>query len=387
MTAATTPTPATSSIRRTVVIVIAAVLALEVAFVVVTLVRRPPRGPASSSYAAGHRGARGYARILERGGHDVRRQRVPVDVERPDTSATVVVLGGDEPDEEEQDALLEFVAAGGRLVVAGGPSTDKWVGPLIGGPLFRGTPLLACQPVASVPETAGVTYVESSGQPGFSFTGPAAPVLGCNGVALAAVAAVGRGRVVVVSDEAVFQNYLLGARDNATFALAAAGGVDREVVFLEHLHGFAAPSGLLAVPSRWLLGGSVAALAGLLALLARRRPSPSAPVLEAVPPRDAHAAALAERLGAAPRGEAATAVRAAARRAIAAAAGLPHDAGDDELRDAATRLRLDPSDVRLTLDPGHTGPEDVAAAAGRVLAGAVLAAPTGGATRPRSNDG
>ena len=364
----------TKAVWRTVAVVVSIALALEVGFVVVTLLRRPPRGPASSSYAAGHHGARAYARLLERGGHEVRRQRVPVDVERPDPSDTVIVLGGDRPEPAEVRALATFVEHGGRLVVAGDEKTDQWVRPLVGS-LQRGAPLLACRPLATVPETAGVAYVESSGRQGYAYTGRAVPVLGCNGTTLAAVAALGSGRVVVVSDEAVFQNYLLGARENAAFAVAAAGGVQRDVVFLEHLHGFGAPSGLAALPARWQLAVAVLLLAGLLGLLARRQVGATAAATAVDHPRSAHADAVAERLAAAPRHEAATAVRAAARRALATAAGLPSTAAADELRAGAARVGLPDDDVRLVLDAGG---DDAAAAtaAGRVMAACLRLEPT-----------
>lgn len=364
----------TKAVWRTVAIALSVALALEVGFVVVTLLRRPPRGPASSSYAAGHLGARAYFRLLERGGHEVRRQRVPVDVERPHPSDTVVVLGGDRPEPAEVRALTSFVEQGGRLVVAGDETTDEWLRPLVGS-LERGAPLVACRPLAAVPETAGVTYVESSEQPGYSYTGRAVPVLGCNGTTLAAVAALGSGRVVVVSDEAVFQNYLLGARQNAAFAVAAAGGVQRDVVFLEHLHGFGAPSGLAALPARWQLAVAVLLVAVVLALLARRGSRSTVAAAGIDHPRSAHAEAVAERLAAAPRHEATKAVRASARRAITTAAGLPATAAADELRAAAVRLGLPAADVLLVLD---TGGDDAAAAtaAGRVMAACLRLEPT-----------
>lgn len=358
-------------------IAVAVALAIEVVFVVVTLLGRPPRGPASSSYAAGHEGARAYARLLERGGHEVRRQRVPVDVERPDPSDTVVVLDGDRPDADEVAAMAGFLQAGGRLVVAGGPTTDAWVAPLVG-TLQRGAPLLACQPLASVPETAGVRYVESSGQLGWGYTGSALPVLGCNGSTLAAVAAVGKGRLVLVSDAAVFRNYLLSARDNAAFAVAAAGGVRRDVVFLEHLHGFRSASGLAALPGPWLLAVAMVLLAGLLAVVARRRlGADRAPAGAAEQPRSAHAEAVSQRLAGSPKPEAARLVRSRARRAVAAAAGLPPDSPVDELQAAALRLGLPADDVRRAIGDG---PDDD----GATVAGGRILAACHGLRRPRT---
>jgi hypothetical protein len=352
---------------RAVALAMAVALAVEVGVVVTTLLRRAPRGPASSSYAAGHRGARGYARLLEKGGHHVRRQRVPVDVERPDPADTVVILGGSRPDRKQVDALFAFVRAGGRLVVAGDEHMDAWVTPFTRSTVRRGGELLACRPLQNVAETRGVRFVESSGQPGFADTGAALPILGCNGSALAAVAAEGQGRVVLVSDPAVFQNYLLGARQNAAFAVAAAGGVNRDVVFLEYLHGFGAPSGLAAIPFNWQVAAAVLALAGLLALAAGRRLTRHAsPSAAADHPRTAHAEAVAERLAGTDARDAARTARGAALRAVAASSGLPPDATEPDVREAAAKLGIAGPDVELVL----RGPDDEAAtvAAARILA-------------------
>ena len=368
----------TRNVWRTVTVAIAVALAAEVGFVVVTLLRRPPRGPASSSYAAGHRGARGYARLLARGGHEVRRQRVPVDVERPDPKDTVVILGATVDDAKQVAVLSDFVRLGGRLIIADRADRLAWANRFTGIPPYGGDPLLACRPLADVPETRGVQYVESSGRPGFADTDRALPILGCNGSTLAAVAAVERGRVVLVSDPAVFQNYLLGARDNATFAVNAAGGVNRDVVFLEYLHGFGAPSGLAAVPLQWQVAAGVLLLAGLLALLARRRAAapPAAAAGDQPRPRAAFADAMAARLGASPAKDAAVVARATALRAIADAAGLPPRAAAAEVRAAAARLGLPPHDVDAVLDGAPDA--DAIAAAGRVLA-AVSQTPSRGA--------
>ena len=365
-----------TGVWRAVAVAVAVALAAEVAFIVVTLLTKPPRGPASSSYATGHRGARGFAGLVERGGHEVHRRRVPLDVERPDTTDTVVILDAARPDRRELVAIEAFVRAGGRLVVASKPEDDEWLEALVGG-LRRGdNALLGCERLASVPETAGVASLESSGKPGWRDTGIAVPVLGCNGNALVAVAAVGGGRVVLVSDSAVFQNYLLAARDNAAFAVNAVGGVRRDVIFLEHVHGFRAPSGLAALPSRWLLAAATALLAAVLAVLARRRivaTRVTAP--QADHPRSVHAAAVAERLSTADARDAAGVVRAAARRAVAAAVGLPADAASSDLEAAAiSRGLADPDDIRRAIG---AGPDDEAAtvAAGRVLAACTRRSP------------
>lgn len=372
-------------VRRAVAFAVAVVLAVEVVFLVTTLLRKPPRGPANSSYAAGHRGVRGFARLLEKGGHEVRRQRVPVDVERPDPADTVVVLEGETPSDKEVAALGEFVRAGGRLVVAGSEKTDEWLSAMVGG-LSRGSGLLACRPLANVAETRRVTYVESSGQAGWFNTGNAVPILGCNDSALAAVAALGEGRIVIVSDPAVFQNYLLGARENATFVLNAVGGVRRDVVFLENLHGFGAPSGLAAIPLQAQVAVGILLAAGAIALLSRRGlASGRVPDSEAADsPRSIHAEAVAERLAAAPGSDAAKSVRAAASRAIADAAGLSANAGANELRAAAARLGLPADDVALVLQGGSDDASTVAA--GRVLAACHAVPRTTRPPRPKERD-
>lgn len=359
---------------RLIAAIIATALAVELIIVVVTLLGRSPRGPASSSYAVGPTGASGLAAVLERGGHPVRQQRVPVDLEPPDPSATVVVLDGDRPDDREVDTLRAFLADGGRLVVAGDKDTDAWVSSFVGGTMYRSGELLVCRRLRDVAETKGVDEVESSGQPGFATTAGAEPILGCRGSALAAVAKVGKGRLVVIADTAIFQNYLLDARDNATFAVAAMGGVQREVVFLEHLHGFDAQSGLAALPGGWQVALAGAALAGLLALWALHHPGASrnappddhgeAEPLRSV--RTLHPAAVAERLGARPLADAAPAVQIIARRAIARAARLPANATEAEVHAAALRLGIPDDDVNAAL--GSQPTEAAVLAAGRIIA-------------------
>lgn len=251
-----------------------AVLALlEVIAVGVLVAVRSPTGPASSAYATGPRGFAAWATLLEDDGHLVDRRRVPFDVEVPDPDTTLVVIDAT-PSPEEVSALVAFVAAGGRLV-AGGEGVEDWIDAVLGATPERGRRLAACRTLASVPETAGVQVVESSNLPGFGSFGAALPVIGCETAALVAVADVGRGRLVLVSDAAVLQEYLLGARDNATFARSVVGEVGRPVAFAEHLHGFTASSGLAALPGRVRWAAVLLVAAAGAALLARRATVPT----------------------------------------------------------------------------------------------------------------
>lgn len=274
---------------------VAALALVEVVALGVLVAVRSPSGPASSAYATGPRGLAAWATMLVDDGHPVERRRVPFDVEVPDPGTTLVVLDAT-PSAEEVRVLVGFVAAGGRLV-AGGEGVEDWVGAVLGATPQRGRPVAACRTLASVPETAGVQVVESSNLPGFASFGAALPVIGCETAALVAVADVGRGRLVLVSDAAAVQEYLLGARDNASFARAVVGEAGRPVAFAEHLHGFTAASGLAALPGRMRWAAVLLVAAAGAALLACRATRPvlataPAPSGGSLPELDALVAAL-----------------------------------------------------------------------------------------------
>ncbi len=247
----------------------------------------PPGGPPSSSYSTGADGMAAYATLLERHGHAVYQARQALDQVRLAASDTVLVL--DAPVRpEEATALGAFVRGGGTLV-AGGPNTGRWLASIVALPPkpTRATSDVATV-LAPVRETEGVRTVTTSGVYGFSpdRDGAALPILGTPDGVLAAVASVGRGRVVLVSDTFALTNGELARADNAVFALAITARGSR-VVFDELPHGYGISSGYGALPA-----GVITALVGLavgLALFgwsrAWRLGPPRRPDRELAPPR------------------------------------------------------------------------------------------------------
>ncbi|HZI38005.1 MAG TPA: DUF4350 domain-containing protein, partial [Acidimicrobiia bacterium] len=181
----------------------------------------------------------------------------------------------------------------------------------------------------------------------------------------------GSGRVVALADPSPVQNGFLAADDNAALALGLVGPPTRLVLFAEGAHGYGDSEGLSALPRRWRLALAGLGLAAGIWLYARsRRLGPPEEEARALPPpRWAYVDAVAGTLARTRRpGEAAEPVRRHARELIARRAGLPPDAGPDDLYQAAIRLGLPPDEASAAL--GAPGPTEEASvlAAGRVLA-------------------
>jgi hypothetical protein len=349
---------------RALTVVVAVLVALNVVALVVASLRPQPSGADGSAYATQPRGAAASAELLRRGGHPVTYLRASLDAARLDPAATIVVLDAPALGAGERRALARFVRAGGRLVAGGKdagrgvvPRPPRWVpnGPRI------------ARPSTPVPETSAVRRVASAGVGGFASLGGALPALG-ERPALLAVARSGRGRALLLADAAPLQNRLLARADNAALALALAGPRRRPVAFVESVHGLGRRSGLAALPARWRLGLTVAALAGLLWLASRaRRLGPPERVAEdPAPARREHVDALA--LGLARAGDPAVALaplQAAAREQVIRRAALAPDAPDEVLREAARGLGFDADEAAALT--AQRGPHD-ALALGRALA-------------------
>jgi hypothetical protein len=345
------------------------VIALNVLVYAASRLAPEPEGRPSSSYATIPAGLRAWTELLERNGHPVRRLRERPRDRLPATDTTLVVVDPRGLRAGDAAALARFVRRGGRLVAAG-----RRLEPLLGA---LGRPVAghrtqgarSAGPLAPVPEVAGVRRVTTSG--GGAWGRPAAglPALGDADAPLLVVAAHGRGRAALLADASPLQNRLLARDDNAVLALGLAGGRERPVAFVESVHGFAPESGLAALPGRWQLALAGLLLAALLFVLARARrfgpPEDAARPLP--PPRRAYVDALARALERTrdPVGAAAP-VRAAARRAVAARAGLGPDPEPATVLAAAERLGLPPDEV-AALDEPPTG-QDAVLAAGRALA-------------------
>ena len=116
---------------RVALVVLAVVVALNVALLVIAEVLPSPSGPRSSSYATSARGFAALAELLENAGHPIRRVRELPGKAKLDPSGTVIVLDPDLLRRDEARALRDFVRRGGRLV-AGGREPDSWVPTLLG---------------------------------------------------------------------------------------------------------------------------------------------------------------------------------------------------------------------------------------------------------------
>ena len=185
---------------------------------------------------------------------------------------------------------------------------------------------------------------------------------------LATVATVGAGRVLALADASPFQNRRLAQADNAAFALAAAGE-GRPVVFAEAHHGYGRTTGLGAIPLRWrwaLAGGFLAAIVWMWSR--GRRLGPPDEIERFDPPaRRAYVEAMAGALVRTRQPDVAVApLQERARRRLAARAGLPPDAGEVDLRQAASQLPLAPGDLDALFRPCRT--DDDVVAVGRAMA-------------------
>ncbi len=219
------------------------------------------------------------------------------------------------------------------------------------------------------PEVRGVGTVQTGIIGSWNDTGEAVPLLAdASGRAVAAVATVGEGRMVLLADVSVLSNGLLDRADNAAFALAAAGD-RREVVFHEYLHGYVDGGGLSTIPVGWRWALGLLGVAAVVWLVARgRRLGPPEQATRSLPPpRVQYVDALAATLARTRRPEAATApLRAAARRMLAARAGLPAGAPIPRLVSAGKELGLSDAELRAITIPGDG--EEQLLAAGRALA-------------------
>lgn len=359
-----------SPIARRITALLAVVVALNLGLGMVrSVVGTEPGGPTSSSYATGEDGLAAYADLLHERGHPVVRLRTTLDEAALSPGETLVVADPDKLSQDEADAVAAFVRSGGRLVAAG-PRTSPALRRLLGTGLdWSATGAERARPIVPVSEVAGITEVRARGTGSWRHAGGGLPVLADGPHVLAAVAAVGSGRVVAIADASVLHNRFLAEADNAAFALAAAGEPARTVRFAEAGHGYVDSVGLGALPSRWKWALFLGAGAGLAWMWSkgRRFGPPDELDRELPPPRRAYVDAVGATL--AKTGDPAASARPlqrAARRRVVARAGLPSNAGDDDVVVAARRLGLADDELEaLTRTP--TGDDDIVAAA-RALA-------------------
>jgi hypothetical protein len=338
-------------------------IGLVVVIVVVNLALRylgsvtggTPGGPESSSYATASDGVAAYAELLGRTGHRVDQLRATPHDARLEPDETAIVLDPPGVANQDADALRAFVAGGGTLVAGG--VVSSWLGRIV-----KAAP--AGEVTSGMFVRAGRLTLRTGGGDGWRNAGSMYVVAQRDGSIIVASERVGRGIVYALADPTPLQNGLLDRRDNAAFGLELAGA-GRRVAFLESYHGYGRSSGLRALPLAWMLLLSGLALAALVYLFARgRRLGPPELTERELPPtRREYVDSLAGVLARTSRDAAVAPVRRSAREALLRRAGLPVDAGDESVRDAARRFDIDPDAL---LAPVRT--DDDVLAVGRVLA-------------------
>lgn len=356
--------------RRERTLALGVVLALLVIGFVSERLSPEPEGRASSSYATIPAGAAAYASLLDRNGRDVRRLRADVGDARLDPSETLVLLDPGSLGGDARERIGRFVAAGGRLVVAGAGAAGAASGAL-DRPPRRDVPALKPgeerrprkgRPAADAPEAVGT--IESLTTARWTATGEAERVLGD----LVVAADADRGRVVLLADASPLQNRGLARAANAAVGLALAPR-ERPVRFVESVHGYGAESGLAALPGRWQALLVLGALAALLLVLAhaRRFGPPEEPDADPPPPRRAYVDAVGRTLHRTDDPVAtAQPLQHAARELVLRRSALPGDTTDRDVHAAALRLGLDEDEARVVAG-GAADREDLLVA-GRALA-------------------
>ena len=316
-----------------------------------------------SSYSTGAEGLAAYAALLEREGHPVSAARRTPGDRAPDPSTTLVIVEPPLVPGADARALRAFLRRGGRLVLAD-RRPERWLQTLVARPpRWSEATVATARALAPVPE-AGAGLVRAGGPGAWSRAGATLPVLGGRRDALVAVAVVGSGRLVLVSDPSPLANRRLALEANAALGVALAGEARRRVAFAEWAHGYGPATGLRALPERWRLTLAGLGVAALVLVLARgRRFGPvEAEARELPPPRADYARALGAALARTGwPAEAAAPVRAEARRLLALRAR-----GEQGLRPAAAEAGLSPEEASAVVD-GIRGPDEVMAA-GRALA-------------------
>ncbi|HZQ26875.1 MAG TPA: DUF4350 domain-containing protein [Acidimicrobiales bacterium] len=307
-----------------------------------------PGGPTSSSFATAPDGMAAYAELLSRAGHAVTRLRQRLDTADLPADGTVIVAGTPLTN-AETDTVRRFVDGGGHLLAAG-PETSASLRRLLGTDVTWGPrPLDVAHPLVPVPEVGGVSTVRTAGGGVWSGAAGTLPVLGDGDHALAGVATIGAGRVLLLADPSPLQNRLLDRADNAAFGLAAVGPGNAAVVFAEAGHGFHRTQGLGALPRNWKVALLVGALATVVWMWAagRRLGPAQEDARPLAPPRRAYVDAVAATL-------AKTGQPAAALEPLRAATLglLTRRAGGRDVRAAAAELGLASDEIAAVLNPG-----------------------------------
>ncbi len=311
-----------------------------------------PGGATGSSYATAGGGLAAYSSLLSHYHYGVEHQRGSIAQQQPATDATMFVLEPSDLTVDDAASLLQFVTAGGRLVV-GGESPFYLRNLRDTAPQWQ--PAGATSWTEVDPALGSVRDVEGAGVGSWSSSGSGRALVGRDGFALLTRDQVGRGEIFFLADVSPLENANLATADNAAFGLALAGGdARRPVVFAGGLHGYGASRGLAAIPDRWKVALILVAVAALAFVWsrARRFGPPDRGGRDLPPARAQYVQALsvslerthdhAGALGPAQRW---------ARARVAARAGLGANPNRDDLARAARSFGCAPDEIAALLAP------------------------------------
>jgi len=226
-----------------------------------------------SSYRATPYGTLAFYTLLKESGYDVSRLEKPLTNLKPQEPDTVVIISPPEalnPSEQEISSLKDWVEAGGTAIII-----DREIQVTIGDAEIetgRAAPASSVGPIQPTPYTRGVERLSLSDlATRVKITGAASTYhIGDAKGAVLAVARVGKGRLVLVTDPHVVANNGLSEADNVIAALNLfADQPNGKIAFDEYHHGYGAATagdGLMAyfrgTPVPWMM-----AQAALLAVL------------------------------------------------------------------------------------------------------------------------
>lgn len=319
-----------------------------------------PGGTPGSSYATAPQGLAAFRTLLTRFGHEVEVQRGTVAKQPLDPATTVFVIEPNELTADDAAALLEFVAAGGRLVIGGRApfylhnlrdDPPRWQ--------FDGDTFWT----EVDPSIANVSRIAAAGEGSFASAGTSTVLVGSNDRSLLTHERVGSGEIVFLADPSPIENGYLAEADNAAFALELAGDSGRPVVFAEGVHGFDTHRGFSAVPGAWKLALLLLVVAALAFVWsrARRFGPPDRTAREMPPARAEYVDALSVSLERTRSPAAALApAQRWARDRLASRAGLGPAPDDEALARAARALGCSDEEIASLLHPVGEPPDVLA---------------------------
>lgn len=311
-----------------------------------------PSGPAGSSYATAPGGLAAFDSLLAHYDHDITQQRGSIAQNPPPSTATVFVIEPAELTRDEADTLLQFVTAGGRLVVGG--ASPFYLRNLSDKPPEWQTAGSQSW-TASDPSLGDTHDIEGAGVGSWSSAGATTVVVGTSDDALLTSDRVGQGEIFFLADPSPLENANLATGDNAAFGLALAGA-GRPIVFPEGVFGYGASRGLAAIPDRWKIALALVAAAALALMWSRaRRFGPPDRDARALPPARAEyvrAVSISLERTHDPAGSLGGAQQ-WTRARVVARAGLAPNADNDQIAAAARSFGCSVEEIAALLGPVH----------------------------------